>query len=53
MADVALYSNGAFSMETLKRMTPGHFNIIVDRTNAYLKAKAKANGSEAEDLISA
>lgn len=52
MADIALYSSGAFSLETLKTMTPHHFNIIVDRTNAYLKAKAKANSGVDDDLIS-
>lgn len=51
MADIALFTNGAFSMEGLKRMTPYHFNLVVERTNSYLKMKAKANGG-ADDLIS-
>ncbi len=51
MADIALFSNGAFGMELLRRMTPAHFNIVVERTNYYLKMKAKANGG-GDDLIS-
>lgn len=51
MADIALFSNGAFSMDGLRRLTPNHFNLVVERTNYYLKMKAKAN-SGGDDLIS-
>lgn len=51
MADIALFSNGAFSMDGLRKLTPYHFNLVVERTNNYLKMKAKANGGD-DDLIS-